>query len=80
MSRLASGQGCVVVEVMLADGMDFVFAALKMGMYSGPFSPQNMVDFPKLGVPFWGPNIKDYSILGSILVSLYFGRLPYGFV
>ena len=23
--------------------------------------------FPKLGVPFWGPNNKDYSILGSIL-------------
>ena len=23
--------------------------------------------FPKLRVPFWGPNIKDFSILGSIL-------------
>ena len=23
--------------------------------------------FPKLGVPFWGPHNKDYSILGSIL-------------
>ena len=34
-------------------------------------------DFPKLGVPFWGPNNKDYSILGSILGSLYFGKLPY---
>ena len=32
--------------------------------------------FPKLGVPFWGPNNKDYSILGSILRSPYFGKLP----
>ena len=32
--------------------------------------------FPKLGVPFWGPNNKEHSILGSILVSLYFGKLP----
>ena len=23
--------------------------------------------FPQLGVPFWGPHNKDYSILGSIL-------------
>ena len=23
--------------------------------------------FPKLGVPFWGPNNKDYSIFGSIV-------------
>ena len=29
-----------------------------------------------LGVPFWGPNNKDYSILGSILGSPYFGKLP----
>ena len=29
------------------------------------------------GVPFWGPNNKDYSILGSILGSPYFGKLPY---
>ena len=33
--------------------------------------------FPKLGVPFGGPNNKDYSILGSILGSPYFGKLPY---
>ena len=26
-----------------------------------------------------GPNNKDYSILGSILVSHYFGKLPYSF-
>ena len=31
---------------------------------------------PKLGVPFWGPNNKDYSISGSILGSFYFGKLP----
>ena len=34
--------------------------------------------FPKLGVPFLGdPHNKDYSILGSILGSPYFGKLPY---
>ena len=32
--------------------------------------------FPKLGVPFGGPFHKDYSILGSILGSPYFGKLP----
>ena len=32
---------------------------------------------PKLGVPFWGPYNKDYSILGSIMGSPYFGKLPY---
>ena len=35
-------------------------------------------EFPlKLGYHFRGPNKKDYSILGSILGSLYFGKLPY---
>ena len=34
--------------------------------------PQN------LGVPFWGvPIIRDYSILGSILGSPYFGKLAF---
>ena len=33
--------------------------------------------FPKLGVPFGGPHNKDYGILGSILGSPYFGKLPY---
>ena len=33
--------------------------------------------FPKLGVPFWGPYNKDYSISGSILGSSYLGNLPY---
>ena len=34
--------------------------------------------FPKLGVPFSkGPNNEDYSILGSVLGSPYFGKLPY---
>ena len=32
--------------------------------------------FPKLGVPFWGSNNKDYSIFGSILGSPNFGKLP----
>ena len=30
------------------------------------------------GYPFGGPNSKDYSILGSILGSPYFGKLQYG--
>ena len=34
--------------------------------------------FPKLGVPFLGPQNKDYSILGSMLGSPYLGKLPYG--
>ena len=33
--------------------------------------------FPKLGVPFWGPNNKEYSILGSVLGSPKFGKLLY---
>ena len=33
--------------------------------------------FPRLGVPFWGPHNKDYRLLGSILGSHYFGKLPY---
>ena len=36
--------------------------------------------FPKLGVPFGGPHNKDYGILGSILGSPYFGKLPYMFI
>ena len=36
--------------------------------------------FPKLGAPFWGPNNKGYSILGSILGSPYFGKLPYMYI
>ena len=36
--------------------------------------------FPILGVPFLGgPNNKDYSISGSILGSLSFGKLPYSY-
>ena len=34
--------------------------------------------FPKLDVPYWGPHNKDYSIWGSILGFLYFGKLPIG--
>ena len=32
--------------------------------------------FPKLGDLFGDPYNKDYSILGSILGSPYFGKLP----
>ena len=36
---------------------------------------------PKIrGTTFGGPNNKDYSILGSLLGSPYFGKLPYQFV
>ena len=31
----------------------------------------------KWGYHFGGPNKKDYGILGSILGSPYFGKLPY---
>ena len=34
-------------------------------------------DFPKKGVPVGGPHNKDYSILGSILGSPYFRKLPF---
>ena len=35
--------------------------------------------FPKIrGTNFGGPHNKDYSILGSILGSPYFGKLPFG--
>ena len=33
--------------------------------------------FPKLGVPFWGSQYKDYSLLGAILGSPHFGKLPF---
>ena len=33
---------------------------------------------PEIGGTFvWGPHTKDYSRLGSILGSPYFGKLPY---
>ena len=38
-----------------------------MGLYVG---------FPKLGVPFEGPNNMDCSILGSLLGSPHVGKLP----
>ena len=41
---------------------------LSVGAYEG---------FPKLGVPFCGSPCEDYSILGSILGSPYFTKLPY---
>ena len=37
--------------------------------------------FPKIrGYLFGGPNNKDYSILGSILGSPYFGKLLYSYM
>ena len=39
-----------------------------------------MGGFPKIrGYPFKGPYNKDYNVLGSILGSPYFGKLPNGF-
>ena len=32
------------------------------------------------GYPFGGPNNKEHSILGSILGSLYYRKLPFGHV
>ena len=37
---------------------------------------KNTWGFLKLGVPFWGPHNKDHNILGSILGSPNFGKLP----
>ena len=45
----------------------------KLGLYRG----LDGLGFPKIrGTLFEGPNNKDYSILGSILGSPYFGKLP----
>ena len=42
----------------------------------GPVLP--IWGFPKIkGTLFGGPNNKDYNILGSILGSPYFGKLPF---
>ena len=32
---------------------------------------------PKIKATIWGPVNRDYSILGLILGSPYFGKLPY---
>ena len=39
--------------------------------------PEVFGSFPKLRVPFWGPQNPGYSILWSMLGSPYFGKLPY---
>ena len=44
---------------------------------AAPANGRKYRGFPKLGVPFGGPYNKDYSILGSILGSPYFRKLPY---
>ena len=37
--------------------------------------------FPKIrGYPFGGPHKKDHNILGSILGSPFFGKLPHKFL
>ena len=42
-------------------------------------APLETWGFPKIkGTLFGGPHNKDYSILGSILGSPYFGKLPHG--
>ena len=49
-------------------------------MFNAPAFPQQILTyggFPKLGLPFWGPNNKDHSIFGSILGSPYLGKPPY---
>ena len=47
-------------------GSDYKATAVKLNGWTG--------SFPKLGVPFWGPHNKDYSILGSILGSPIVGN------
>ena len=42
-----------------------------------PKPPTYMGVSQNYGYLFGGPNNKDYSILGSILGSPYFGKLPY---
>ena len=47
----------------------------KLGLYWG----LSGLGFPKIGGNlFGGPHNKDYSILGSILGSPHFGKLPFG--
>ena len=36
--------------------------------------PSADMGFPKLGIPFWRPYNKEYSVLASILGSPYFGK------
>ena len=33
--------------------------------------------YPELGVPYWGRYNKEYSMLGSILGSLYVGKFTF---
>ena len=49
-----------------------------LGSKGSSTSPGLYGGFPKLGVPFWGPYIKDNSILGSILGSLILGNYHIG--
>ena len=54
--------------------MTLAFSVGSCGSYVPPV--KEFGGFLKLGVPFWGHN-KDYSILGSIAGSPYFGKPPY---
>ena len=45
-------------------------------MLGGPIGDYMWVS-QNYGYLFGGPNNKDYSLLGSILGSPYFGKLPY---
>ena len=80
MLRLASGQGCVTVAAMLSDGMDFVFAALKMGMYSGPFFHHKIWGFPKIrgGYHFGVPIIRIIAFWGLYSCPSIFGNYHIG--
>ena len=46
-------------------------------MEGGNHAPPYMGVSQNYGYLFEGPHNKDYSILGSILGSPYFGKLPY---
>ena len=59
--------------------MSFQSASLTPVALAQPIEPK-MLDLgvsQNYGYPFGDPYIKDYSILGSMLGSAYFGKLPF---
>ena len=68
--------------------LEFVSFKIRVGMplciyKKGVWDPMLLLitwEFPKIrGTLFGGPHNKDYSILGSILGSPNFGKLPHVF-
>ena len=63
--------GCGVKVGWVALGLQLYLE--RKGMFAGGLA---FGGFQSLGYHFGGPYNKDYSILGSILGSPYFGKLP----